>query len=382
MFCKNCGKKLKDGVNFCKNCGSSVASINNAAHKAETKKNIINKNVLNGLIIITVITFLIAIIVVSANESGNSTSVNLNSEKDNSSINILDNTRSVVNIVCDNDSGGSGTIFTKEGRILTNNHVISGAGYCLVTLPNPKTGNASRIYHAQPLFSPDLSEKYDLAVLDIDGPYNNSDGGFWGDYPAILPVFKNSLACYEYKPLSLGDSIRIYGYPVTSGGYNLTVTEGVISSFTDDGYILTSAKVDSGNSGGLAIDDRGCFVGVPSAVLSGDYQNLGEIIPSDTAKRFLTEASTGTLVKMPHVNNNNQVCQDSFGLNSEWTGEIDNTDNTLICDCKTGYEWNTNQTYCIVPLTFDEICQRDVGYGSYYLGYKNSDGTLACSSTH
>ena len=57
----------------------------------------------------------------------------------------------------------------------------------------------------------------------------------------------------------------------------------------EDGNIYTSAKVDSGNSGGLAVDDLGCMVGIPTAVSSGEYENLGYLISTDNINKFLTE---------------------------------------------------------------------------------------------
>ena len=155
-------------------------------------------------------------------------------------------------------------------------------------MPNPTTGAPVSIYESKPVIVPTLSREYDIAMLEIDGSYTDSDGTTWGDYPTIFPAF-NPPDCGNQQS-QLGDSIKIYGYPVTSGGYNLTVTEGIISSFSDDGDILTSAKIDSGNSGGLAIDKNGCFIGIPSAVISGDYQNLGVIIPPNIIEKFLNDA--------------------------------------------------------------------------------------------
>ena len=118
-----------------------------------------------------------------------------------------------------------------------------------------------------------------------------SDAKTWGDYPTSFPAYTRPDSCDSSVP-QLGDSIKIYGYPVTSGGYNLTVTEGIISSFSDDGNILTSAKIDSGNSGGFAIDQNGCFLGIPSAVIEGKYQNLGVIISTTIISEFLDKTKT------------------------------------------------------------------------------------------
>jgi S1-C subfamily serine protease len=66
----------------------------------------------------------------------------------------------------------------------------------------------------------------------------------------------------------------------------------VISSFSDEGVILTSAKIDQGNSGGLAVDQKGCMVGVPVAVSEGTYQNLGVIISTDLILEFSDKLDT------------------------------------------------------------------------------------------
>ena len=130
---------------------------------------------------------------------------------------------------------------------------------------------------------PGLSKAYDIALLRIYGVFTDEDGKTWGSYPNTFPAFVAPPGCDS--PLRLGDAVRIYGYPVTSGGYNLTVTDGIVSSFKD-GNTLTSAKIDSGNSGGMAIDQEGCFIGIPSAVLTGQYQNLGVIIPNEVISDF------------------------------------------------------------------------------------------------
>ncbi|HEX6976845.1 MAG TPA: trypsin-like peptidase domain-containing protein [Patescibacteria group bacterium] len=200
-----------------------------------------------------------------------------------------DNIASVVNIFCDNEGGGSGTIFSESGTIVTNNHVITGSSFCLVTLADTTTGTPTGIYLAKPEIVPQLSEQYDIALLNIYDAYTDSDGKVWGTYPRTFPAFKKPEICTDELP-KLGDSIKIYGYPVTSGGYNLTITEGVISSFASDGNILTSAKIDSGNSGGLAVNQNGCIVGIPSAVLMGNYQNLGVVIPPNIIVDFFDEA--------------------------------------------------------------------------------------------
>jgi len=49
---------------------------------------------------------------------------------------------------------------------------------------------------------------------------------------------------------------------------------------------------------------------------------------------------------------NNEICQDYFGINSNWDG-TKNNDGGLVCDCQTGYEWNQGQTGCVVALKLE-----------------------------
>jgi hypothetical protein len=132
----------------------------------------------------------------------------------------------------------------------------------------------------------DINEKYDLVIFQITAPYKDSDGQTWGVFPNTFATIKFGSDC---KNIALGDPVKIYGYPETSGGYNLSITEGIISSIENNGQILTSAKVDSGNSGGLAMSNA-CLIGVPSAIISGNFQNFGVIIPVEIINQFVGQS--------------------------------------------------------------------------------------------
>ena len=313
MFCHNCGNKLESTDRFCDKCGALRSSTSSAvkkpaaqakpivvAHTTEVKpishtqsvqpapatpdhksyKNWLNKKLIIGVVaIVAVVLGVLGITKHADKKTVAATSTNGMSYA---------NSQSVVNVLCDNGKGGSGTIFTTDGTVLTNNHVITGSKQCQITIPDPSTGQVSKIYNATPVITPTLSQEYDVATLKIDGSYTDASGTTWGIYPTTFPAFTLPSTCNRDTQSQLNDSVRIYGYPETSGGYNLTVTDGVISSFADDGSILTSAKVDSGNSGGLAIDQNGCWLGIPSAVETGNYQNLGVIIPGSVVENFLS----------------------------------------------------------------------------------------------
>lgn len=284
MFCKNCGQHINNGVKFCKNCGQEIkldkVSISSIFFQCITKY--------KKVFFIVGSIFVVILTVVLFDE------YSLDSSKSNN-FNPLS---SVVNILCTAKnsgelSGGSGTIVSDDGSILTNAHIIPQINetpsvlddLCIVTIPDENTGQSKEIYYAVPDVTKGLSKKYDIATLLITDVFVDEDGYTWGSFPNSFPSFEENSSC-EGKYIRLGDAVRIYGYPITSGGYNLTVTDGIVSSFNDDGTILTSAKIDSGNSGGLAVDEDGCFIGIPSAVSEGDYQNLGVIIPPDLIREF------------------------------------------------------------------------------------------------
>lgn len=289
MFCKKCGKKLDDTKKFCTNCGSVANVVLTKRIKSfATKKRII-------LLIVTV-----AIVGLSALVYFFFKKQNLSTDKRGDDI-----ASAVVNIYCegvsgwdsDNVSGGSGTIITDDGLVLTNSHIIpSGKNEstdeksCLVMLPDPTTGAAKEIYYAKPLVIPDISEKYDLAFIQIDDVYyDQKEGKAYGEYPKKFPAYDSDVYC-KNENVKLGEPVRIYGYPSISGGYALTITDGVVSSLLiDEGLIITSAKISHGNSGGLAVDKNGCRIGIPSMVSSDESESLGVIISNNLISDFTDE---------------------------------------------------------------------------------------------
>jgi hypothetical protein len=212
----------------------------------------------------------------------------------------------VVNIICPDSSqelnldsvgqGGSGVVMTREGMIYTNAHIFQDEEGetidlhpegCIVMVPNNETGYPEEIYYAQPTLYGDTGDYYDLATLQVYNVFSDDDGP-WGQYPKRFETLSADVCIDE--PLQLGESMKIFGYPEATGGITLTVTEGVVSSFSEDGYVLTSAKINYGNSGGLAVDARGCFIGIASAFIEDSVENYGIIIPANLIEEFENEA--------------------------------------------------------------------------------------------
>ena len=166
---------------------------------------------------------------------------------------------------------GSGVIVTKEGHIITNEHVISGQQQIRVTLHDGKTYTATLVGEDPML---------DIAVLKIAG-----DG--------------------DFVPLKLGDSsqVRVGQLVFAVGnpfGLSETVTQGIISakerSISDQQRDLfqTDAAINPGNSGGPLVNMQGEIVGINVAIYSPNkenpgFQGVGFSIPSNDVREALVQ---------------------------------------------------------------------------------------------
>lgn len=292
MFCTSCGTDIKEGTDFCTQCGRAVMRGVSTSSKRDVYKKYFSKRNILVVLGILVTTTVVGVFYELRHASPDTKDQDIAS--------------SVVNIYCegasgwngDDVSGGSGTILTTSGLILTNAHIIpSGKAEslneksCLVILPDPETGSPKEIYYAKPLVFPEISKKYDLAFVLIDDVYyDQAEDKAYGEYPKEFPAYDSDQYC-KNENVKLGEPVRIYGYPaISGGGFALTITDGVVSSLLPkDGYIMTSAKISHGNSGGLAVDKNGCRIGIPSMVTGDENESLGVIISNNLISDFTDE---------------------------------------------------------------------------------------------
>lgn len=310
MFCKNCGHQVNRGNKFCKNCGIEVSRPDFFSRVGEwfkmNKKSLIITGVVLGILILigafsedssSSNSYTPPPVTPAYNQNIQTTSASRYSTGSMSQDQIA---ASVVDILCgdgDTGSGGSGTIMSSKGVILTNAHIIPQdyndnptVKKCLVTLPDSQ-GKIKEIYWGEPVIIPYLSSKYDLAFIDINAPYTDKDGDTWGVYPNTFPDFLTN-GCENDNP-QLGEKVRVFGYPaISAGGYFLTITDGLVSSLPNDGTIVTSAKIDHGSSGGLAVDENGCMVGIPSMISGDANESLGILISNDVIAEFMNKLSS------------------------------------------------------------------------------------------
>jgi S1-C subfamily serine protease len=189
-------------------------------------------------------------------------------------------------------STGSGSLWEANGKnyLLTNIHVLEDADrddeYCVIIVPidwNEVVDDPDIAYKNDNLLIYPLSQSYnyweqsglDMAIVEIlEGDQSLSLLDDWG------VMSTNEAECKETVPV--GDKVVIVGFPYTGASYIPTVTEGLISSFENVGdtrYYITSAKIEHGNSGGIAVtEDYYCMVGIPTSVSVGETESLGKIL--------------------------------------------------------------------------------------------------------
>ncbi len=167
---------------------------------------------------------------------------------------------------------GSGVIVSRDGYIVTNNHVIENSDRIIVTLNN------KREYEAK-IIGADPSTDIALIKIDVEDitfiPYGDSDN------------------------LKIGEWVLAVGNP-----FNLTstVTAGIVSAkgknlgiikdqYRMESFIQTDAAVNRGNSGGALVDLRGRLIGINTAIISpsGGYAGISFAIPVSIVKKVVSD---------------------------------------------------------------------------------------------
>jgi len=170
------------------------------------------------------------------------------------------------------EASGSGVIITKDGYIVTNNHVVDQTAEIEVTLNDKRTFKA-KVIGADP--------NTDIALIKIDAH----------DLPII--AFGNS------DSLKVGEWVLAVGNP-----FNLTstVTAGIVSAkarniniinsqMKIESFIQTDAAVNPGNSGGALVNTRGELVGINTAIASqtGSYAGYSFAVPVSIVQKVIAD---------------------------------------------------------------------------------------------
>lgn len=173
---------------------------------------------------------------------------------------------------------GSGFIVSKDGYILTNNHVVGNADLVVVTVGENQPVKAQVVGTDPPT---------DLAVIKIEGA-------------ADLPM----LPLGDSDTLRVGDWVIAIGQPF---GLTHTVTGGIVSALnrkqmhltTYEDFIQTDVAINPGNSGGPLVDREGRVVGINTAILGSEGNiGIGFAIPVNMAKDVYQQiVKTGTVTR-------------------------------------------------------------------------------------
>ena len=167
------------------------------------------------------------------------------------------------------EGAGSGVIYTSDGYIITNNHVVAFADELEVTLYDNRKFKATLVGR---------DEKTDLAVIKIEAT----------DLPA-LQVADSDMAKVGEWVLAIGNPFNLTS-TVTAGiisakGRNISLLGG---GSAIEAFIQTDAAVNPGNSGGALVDTEGRLLGINTAIATrtGAYQGYSFAIPANLAKRI------------------------------------------------------------------------------------------------
>lgn len=178
---------------------------------------------------------------------------------------------------------GSGVIYSKDGYIITNNHVIEGAD--AIEVQHEKRTYQAKLVGTDP--------RMDIAVLKIEAD----------DLPAI-DIAKSS-------NVRVGDWVLAVGNP-----FNLTstVTAGIVSAIGSDAnsvrenfpiklYIQTDAAINPGNSGGALVNTNGELIGINTSIISktGSYAGYGFAVPSDVVSKIVEDLKKYRVVQKAYA---------------------------------------------------------------------------------
>jgi S1-C subfamily serine protease len=183
-------------------------------------------------------------------------------------ISVVDAVGPAVVSVSLRHGGGSGVLFTPDGYLLTNAHVVGRSGSVRIGLPDGSTHEGNVV---------GTDPATDLAVVHIDG--------------AHLPAAELGAS----SKLRVGQLVVAIGNPL---GFSFTVSAGVVSALgrtlrAQDGRLMdaiiqSDVALNPGNSGGPLVDSHARVVGINTAVILG-AQGLSFSVPIDTARWVLAE---------------------------------------------------------------------------------------------
>ncbi len=168
---------------------------------------------------------------------------------------------------------GSGVVYSADGLVLTNAHVVEGATTVTVTTPNDRQARRATVLG--------MDEARDIAVLRID----DAEDLIFAQLGSSAEVRVGA------DVVAIGNALGLRGDP--------SVTRGIVSALDRSigdlvGMLQTDAAINPGNSGGPLVNAAGQVIGINTAIaVESNAQNIGFAIPIDTAKGIADRIVSG-----------------------------------------------------------------------------------------
>lgn len=183
--------------------------------------------------------------------------------------------------------GGSGFIVSRDGYVMTSNHVVSDLQADYTVIVDPKHKYSARVLSRDPI--------NDIAILKISGKH----------FPFVELADSNRI--------DLGEDVVAIGNPL--GEFSDTLSAGIVSGLSRyisaygglenqmqnlRGLIQTDAAINPGNSGGPLVNMQGKAIGINTAMIMG-AQNIGFAIPINYAKKDLVQVQKFGKIMQPFL---------------------------------------------------------------------------------
>lgn len=190
-----------------------------------------------------------------------------------------------VEVLAGSGGGGSGCLLSASGIVLTNWHVVRADDGS----PDTDITIALSMDHARPpveLFQAAViehSEERDLALLRITGDRYGLPLESDLEFPHVQ---------LRSQAMAIGDELQFIGYPGIGGTgsrASITYTTGVVAGFQRTAYghsIKTDGEINSGSSGGAALDSAFRLVGIPTSIVGEESGQLAYIVPVTAIPAF------------------------------------------------------------------------------------------------
>jgi len=217
---------------------------------------------------------------------------------------------------------GSGTIVDPSGVIFTNRHVVEDSDDLAIFMLTDIGELPELAYFARVV---EVSEQIDFAIIQVD---RDADGNPVDPTTLNLPALPLNVAS-----AAIGEEVRVFGYPGIGDGYMVitsgeivTIQNGEVNGERVPVWYRTDSEFSGGNSGGLAVNNAGQLVGIPTSVVTEDRTSgkLGGLLPFSTVLALIEGASDlssgDTIVEAPPSATTDQI-----------TFTLTNDSNTAVC---------------------------------------------------